>query len=196
MMSRTTTVVFVVTSSAVFGLLVLVRPQPLNQQAVALAHDGILHIEASRDGPKWRYIVIHHSKTLGGTGPMFDRYYREAWRQQLGMGWHFLVQREAVDGANLIYTGRRWREQADGFHTFNRYDRDSIGVCVAGLMRTTGPTDEQFEALVWLVRRLQAGYKIPAQRVLLHRDVDSDSRCPGPAFPADRFRRELLHDLP
>jgi len=126
---------------------------------------------------------------------MCDRYYREAWGQAMGMGWHFLIGRQAGEHG-LVYTGRRWREQADGFHMFNRYDRESIGICVVGLMRRDGPTEEQLQSLVWLVRRLQRTFKIPADRVLLHRDIDTASQCPGPAFPTERFRRELLAGTP
>jgi len=192
--SRTTLVVFLISSGAVFGFLMLIRPRPL-QDVAGLQDEAVLSVGKPRSGASWKHIVIHQTRTPGGTGEDYESFYRNVMLRPLGMGWHFLIQREPTEGRGLIYSSQRWREQADGRHTFNNYDADSIGIALVG--RTTDPTTEdQLTSLVRLVKRLMSRYDIPPERVLLYREIDPRLGSPGPAFPVERFRRALTSDRP
>lgn len=146
------------------------------------------------DTNRWKYIVVHHSATEVGNAELFDKGHRRRgfWN---GLGYHFVIDNGSNGTADgQIETGHRWNHQMDGAHCnakgMNQY---GIGICLVGNFDKERPSQAQLDSLVWLVRQLQAKYRIPASNVLRHEDVPGkDTRCPGRHFPWPQFRRSLL----
>lgn len=141
-------------------------------------------------------IVIHHSAV-----PFFDngspldakaldgiherRGYRIFyWGQTYHVGYHYII---LPDGT--LETGRP--EKSIGAHTkgFNDY----TGICLIGDFSPTDnpfgekgpqePTPEQLETLVKITSKLQFKYKIPQEKIYLHKDLNLETECPGMNFP-------------
>lgn len=185
--------IFVVACAVTVGLVLVARPAPINEPVGDV--DEFLHPANGLVSTRWQYIVVHDTRTPSGNAEAFDVYYRQVLDQSAGMGWHFLVRRGSTGGAALIDVGARWRSQKDGYHVFNQYDQEAIGIAVVGSFRRQRPTDEQMKVLGHLVRALQRLCGIPARRVLLHRDLVPGAACPGKQFPAEAFRGSLVTDV-
>jgi hypothetical protein len=131
----------------------------------------------------WRYIVIHHSATEGGSAALFDEAHRKkGWD---GLGYDFVIGngKGATDG--LVEVGWRWREQKVGAHAGNKLmNEQGIGICLVGDFTRTRPTWAQMRALTRLCNFLSAYCGIPRENYRLHGDV-RDTTCPGPLFPRD-----------
>ena len=140
----------------------------------------------------WRYIVIHHSATTGGSAPSFERYHTRV-RGWDSLAYHFVIGNGTQTGDGVIEIGPRWELQQAGAHTgVPRYNEEGIGICLVGDFTTQLPTERQFSSLYSLVRYLMARYNIPAGDVLGHRECQgSATECPGKNFPIEEFRRSL-----
>ncbi len=130
---------------------------------------------------QWRYIVIHHSASDGGSEAAFDVTHKGlGWR---GVGYDFVIGNGNGSPDGLVEVTFRWEEQQDGAHAgvaeFNRY---GIGICLVGNFDQTYPTARQMEALVGLINYLQERCQIPTANIMGHRHVKS-TRCPGANFP-------------
>ena len=69
----------------------------------------------------------------------------------------------------------------------------AIGIALVGNYSEQNISEVEMHSLVFLVRTLQEYYKIPASRVIGHRDVPGKStECPGANFPWIRFKKQLL----
>ena len=138
----------------------------------------------------WRYIVIHHTAGATGSAAYIHRLHRQ--RGWDGLGYHFVVGNGSMTGAGEIELGYRWRAQLKGAHARarakddNRWNLNSIGVCLVGDFTDGGPSSKQLDAVVRLVRALRAEYGIPAGNVVPHRFV-RQTECPGVSFPWDEF---------
>ena len=148
------------------------------------------------DANRWKYIVIHHSATEVGNADLFDRGHRKRgfWN---GLGYHFVIDNGTggfPDGQ--IETGHRWIHQMDGAHcNTDDMNKIGIGICLVGNFDQEKVSPRQLDSLAWLVRQLQAKYKIPSSRILRHRDVPGKrgrTDCPGNRFPWSEFRKKLL----
>jgi len=148
------------------------------------------------DATRWNYIIIHHSATEVGNAELFDRGHRRRgfWN---GLGYHFVIDNGSTgtrDGQ--IETSRRWTHQMDGAHC-NAMDMNQkgIGICLVGNFDNERVSGQQLTSLVWLVRQLQAKYKIPASHVLRHNEVPGKrgkTDCPGRKFPSASFRKQII----
>ena len=142
----------------------------------------------------WRYIVVHHSATPCGNAVIFDRYHRKVRGWRYGLGYHFVIGngRGSADGS--IQVGPRWQRQLAGAHVNDvKLNEEAIGMCLVGDFHHGGaPTAKQMESLTKLVRFLQERFKIPLERVLLHRDImPGHTECPGQNFPEPAFYSQL-----
>jgi hypothetical protein len=147
------------------------------------------------DTKRWRYIIIHHSATEVGNAELFDKGHRRRgfWN---GLGYHFVITNgkgTTVDGQ--IETGHRWIHQMDGAHcNAMGMNEKGVGICLVGNFDNEHVSKQQLASLIWLVRTLQAKYRIPTERVLRHRDVPGKygTHCPGNGFPWSHVRKQLL----
>ena len=143
---------------------------------------------------KWQYVIIHHSATEIGNAELFDRGHRRRgfWN---GLGYHFIVDNgtSGTQGGE-IETSHRWIHQMDGAHC-NAMDMNAkgIGICLVGNFDDKHVSKEQFDSLVWLVRQLQAKYKIKKSHILEHHQVPGKggTHCPGKNFPWAEFMSQL-----
>lgn len=114
------------------------------------------------------------------------------WGQVYHIGYHFII---LPDGT--ILRGRP--ERLRGAHAlgYNEY----LGICLVGdfssrdnpdgRMGLTSPSEEQMRSLVELTHDLQLKYRIPDARVVLHRELNAQTECPGDRFNKDSFLRRL-----
>ncbi len=143
---------------------------------------------------KWKHIVVHHSATSQGNMALFDRIHRsKGWD---GVGYHFVIDngRGARDG--LIEVGPRWKVQKHGAHTGktpgNEYNELGIGICLVGNFMNTMPTQLQVRAMNTLIEQLMAEYRIPASRVIAHRDAPrAKTSCCGDQL--DQYLNRRYH---
>lgn len=143
---------------------------------------------------RWTHIVIHHTATEGGNALSIDKLHHKRGFVN-GLGYHFLIDNgtaSKIDGQ--IEVGPRWIKQMNGAHAnANGMNERGIGIALVGNFSKERVSRRQFDALVYLVRALQRYYKIPASRVIGHRDVPGkNTECPGKYFPWQEFKRHLL----
>lgn len=131
----------------------------------------------------WRYIVIHHSATEGGNAAIFDQMHRRQ-RGWDSLGYHFVIDNGADAPDGLVEVGSRWRLQKWGAHCGgtpdNEYNNYGIGICLVGDFQSRAPSPKQVASLRRLVTYLMRAHRIPADRVLGHRDApNARTACPG-----------------
>ncbi len=166
-----------------------VPPTPVDPPAAAgpvldSAVAGAVRVPLKR---RWRYIVIHHSGTPSGNAAAFDRHHRvnRGWD---GLGYHFVIGNGKGSADGGVEVGYRWSKQLTGAHAgrapdnSNLMNETGIGICLVGNFDITRPTANQMAMLRSLVAYLRGYCGIPAEHVLLHRDIRG-TRCPGKNFP-------------
>lgn len=164
----------------------LVSPEVREQEVAALCR-----LPRGVRPRQWRYIVIHHSGTPVGNAAIFDRYHRNR-RMKNGLAYHFVIGNGKGSGDGEIEVGGRWTRQLQGGHCSSRTMNEvGIGICLVGDFEKSYPTRKQTENLTVLVRYLMRRYEIPKRRVIGHRDVGGDTKCPGRNFSLATFRRKL-----
>jgi len=138
---------------------------------------------------EWRWIVIHHSASASGSAAVFDRAHRiNGWDE---LGYHFVIGNGSQSGNGLVEVGPRWPKQKWGAHAKtadNQYNELGIGICLVGNFDQTRPTQAQLQSLAKLVAYMQKTYKIPADRVIGHRDT-KPTDCPGSNMNIASVRR-------
>lgn len=148
--------------------------------------------------PQWTHIVIHHSATEQGDAKLLDRSHRKRGFTN-GLGYHFVIDNGTLahpDGE--IEVGPRWLQQREGAHcNAAGMNEHGIGICLIGDFTRQAPSAAQMESLAYLVKQLQASYRIPRRRVVRHRDVPGKHTiCPGDDFPWAEFRSRLPEAAP
>ncbi|HOX04835.1 MAG TPA: peptidoglycan recognition family protein, partial [Planctomycetota bacterium] len=116
-------------------------------------------------GP-WRYIIVHHSATPGGSAALFEKYHRNVRHFENGMGYHFVIGNgvDVTDG--LVEVGDRWVRQIQGAHVGGELNRECIGICLVGDFSQGRPTARQVASLDRLLKFLLARCRIPPSRVI------------------------------
>ena len=142
----------------------------------------------------WRYIILHHSASPGGSAASFDEYHRGQGYDELA--YHFVIGNgeQADDGE--IEVADRWRKQKYGAHAgVEEYNTHGIGICVVGNFEEGAAVSKaQFDSLVRLCAFLMDSHEIPIENVLRHSDVRA-TKCPGAHFPFDAFITQLRAEM-
>ena len=148
-------------------------------------------------GNAWRWIVIHHSASAGGSAAAFDRMHRsKGWDE---LGYHFVVGNGSATGDGEVEVGPRWRKQKWGAHAKtpdNKNNDFGIGICLVGNFDVSNPSPRQLDAVAKLVAHLQRTYKIPAERIIGHgtvraiEHVGTSTVCPGRNLNIAQIRRQ------
>ena len=159
-----------------------VKPPPANDNVVVNVSVG--WVPAVNERP-WRWIVLHHSATDGGSAAIFDHAHRKRGWDELG--YHFVITngRNGPDGQ--VQIGSRWPKQKWGAHCGgtpnNAYNNYGIGICLVGKCSKKLPSPRQLASLKKLLRFLMDRYKITPARVIGHRDApNTATKCPGDAL--------------
>ena len=131
-------------------------------------------------------IVIHHAAMPLTTSrdDIHDLHLSNGWA---GVGYHKLV---FVDGS--VETGRP--EQTVGAHAFGA-NRRSFGIVLVGDFNRDRPGLVQLESASRLTVDLLKKYQLPAEKVLPHRAVNTDTDCPGRRFPWTEFVQRVVRGM-
>lgn len=142
---------------------------------------------------KWKYIIIHHTASDMGDMMSIDRFHKQ--RGYHSLGYHFLIGNGSRNNqrVGLIEPGPRWYNQEDGAHCkASNMNPVAIGCSVVGNYSQNYVSNDQLQALVFLVRQLRSAYGIPHNRVMPHGGVPgATTECPGRMFPWGRFAQMI-----
>lgn len=143
----------------------------------------------------WKYIVLHHTATARGDVDSIDRAHRRRTdsdgKPWLGIGYHFVIGNGNGMGDGEVQPTFRWRQQLHGAHAgVEEYNELGIGIVLVGNFDEGPPTAAQLAATKKLVAALKAAYKIGADRVLGHGEINQTA-CPGKFFPLAEVSRSL-----
>lgn len=143
----------------------------------------------------WESIVIVHSAQPAGSPAEIAQEHKSLGYD--GLGFHFVIGNGKRMGDGEIHVGYRWLDQhpgADlsGVNTgFN--SSSAIEICLVGDGDRRPFSEEQLYRLAQLVDALSDELGIPAEAVLLHKDLAGTS-SPGQFFPRAQFN-ELLASM-
>jgi len=159
-----------------------VRPNITHLAAVAGPIDTFASAISQTDYPiqagQWRNIIIYGEPAIRHADQC-----------------HFVLAENADPSGSGLRITRLWREQSAGVHAFvggHDYNARSVAIYLTGDMTRRGPSGQQVQAVIRLVRALQQACEIPAARVYLYRDLDPQSGSPGPQFPVGSLAAGLL----
>ena len=156
--------------------------------------DPVFQLKASLDRQRWTGIVIHDSGEPAGDADSITRKHLSYGYK--GLGYHFLIGNGNGLGDGTVQVGYRWNEQLPGAHVLGpagtAHNQHSIGICLIGNGDRHEFTETQMTQLVNLVQRLQRELKIPARKVVMHRDLASSTGSPGRHFAEAELRQQLL----
>lgn len=162
---------------------------PATQAATPDDLHEVLACDPAAPPREWRYLVIHHSATPGGSAQSFDQNHRErGWRC---LGYHFVIGNGNGQADGVIVAGPRWYSQEAGAHAnSNEYNLHGIGVCLVGNMDELPPTPAQWAATRALVAQLRRTYGISSENVVGHNQIRGGgaTACPGKLTALDELR--------
>ena len=142
---------------------------------------------------KWKFIIIHHTASDMGDMMSIDRFHKS--RGYHSLGYHFLIGNGSKNNqrVGLIEPGPRWYSQEDGAHTkASNMNPVAIGCSIVGNYSQNYVSNDQLQALVFLIRKLRSAYRIPHNRVMPHGGVPGAmTECPGRMFPWGRFSKMI-----
>lgn len=144
---------------------------------------------------RWYWIVIHHTATPAGALSRIDASHRsKGWDEA---GYHFVIGNGTESRDGQIEVGPRWPKQKRGAHTAsadNRFNEHGIGIVMVGNFDETRPSKAQLESCARLVAYLMRTYRVPADRVLGHRDAKATD-CPGKHTSVAQIRQAAVRIL-
>lgn|GEM_PF-249566 len=158
--------------------------------------EAIFNTRAPLAESQWRGIVIHHSGALYGSAQDIAALHRA--RGLHGLGYHFVIGNGAGAGDGELFVGYRWLDQLPGAHAAgpeqDRYNRETIGICLIGDGDRRPFTPAQMRRLTELVRALQSRLGIASRDIYMHRDIAATT-SPGRLFPETELRASLLRNI-
>jgi len=132
--------------------------------------------------------IILHTAASGAAGVVWDVSCAEIDRWHRAEKWDCVGYHYVVRLSGKIEVGRaEWRQ---GAHCLG-YNARSLGVCFSGHGDFMGWAGEQLESGLALVLALAVRYRIPACRVLGHRETGALKSCPGRLVNVGVVRKEL-----
>jgi len=161
-----------------------VKPKPVAIEIEDVINELPKHhslVYKTRSLAQITHLVIHHSAALATVSPQaVARYHvgadpsrnKDAWP---GIGYHYYI------GPG----GTVW--QTNGLKTISYHcgqgNSYTIGICLAGNFMEESPTSKQLEAGEQLVALLCDYLDILPQNILGHKELSSDTVCPGDTWP-------------
>lgn len=117
-------------------------------------------------------IIVHHAAArVCSVADIHNWHLDRKWK---GIGYNFLVRKSGE-----VCAGRHiWAADSDAFG----HNYDSLSICFEGDFEKETMLDAQFYAGVELIKYLKGLYP-EVKNVLRHRDVESNTQCPGKNFP-------------
>lgn len=147
-----------------------------------------------------KYIIVHHA---GGTdsAPMADSSnytlamcnadHKERFNMLSSLG-HYCGYTYFIDKAGVVTQTRQDGEE--GAHA-KGYNRNSIGICLAGNFDAFLPTKAQIDSLTKLMKEKVEKFQIDPANIIPHRKVANKS-CYGKKLPDDWARKLVANGTP
>lgn len=145
---------------------------------------------------EWKRIVVHCSDSSWGSSPEIRKWHLD--RGWADIGYQYVIDNgkikpdyyldcmngsvevgRPIDGDMIVESGEK------GAHAYG-YNSDSIGICLIGKEIFT---PAQMAALFGLVSDLMAKFKIEAENVVGHYELDPKKTCPN--LDMESFRKLL-----
>jgi len=176
------------------ALLLALAPAPLRPDASNSLYaidapesmDVIFQTQASVKANRWKYIYVHHSKSVTGNALTVAQ-------GPNGVPDHFIIGNGdgAVDGQ--IQVSQRWDQQLPALPPGGggQIDPQCISICLIGDFDRAVPTSMQIRRLTNLINALQGRFDIPAGQVLVMSQSNSIAGA-GKYFHTAAFREQLL----
>lgn len=159
----------------------------------AASIEAVFSTRAPLDRARWQRIVIHHSGAAYGSPASIASEHES--RNLKGLGYHFVIGNGSGSGDGELYVGYRWLDQLPGAHCAGPESEwnnlHSIGICLVGDGDRRAFTPAQMRRLLELTSALTRELEIPADGVMLHRDLAGTS-SPGRLFAETELRSSLL----
>lgn len=128
------------------------------------------------------YIIVHHTEEIGWDINKTHRFHQDH-RGWSGIGYNFFIEENGE-----IIKGRGYHV---GAHAFS-YNKESIGICLAGNFDIHTPSIEQLKSLRKLCIFLLDQYNLSTTHILGHRELNDIAKsCPGKNFKMDQFRESI-----
>lgn len=146
---------------------------------------------------RWRYITIHHSGSDFADVAFLRRVHSERHPSDPidEIPYHFLIGNGQGIGLGEVVSTGRWRTGLWGAHVSgSNNDRNlrGIGICLIGNFQTSNVPEDQFKALVTLMRELMTEHDITPDQVGFHGDIAGEATlCPGQHFPRERLEKAI-----
>lgn len=144
------------------------------------------------------FIMVHHSLTEDGATVSWgaiERYHKET-QKWADIGYHAGIELVGADASSpeayQALIGRRedWTAAACLEGDMNRL---ALHVCVVGNYDLAPPPANLLDRLCSrILRPWMARYRIPAERIIGHRDFAHYKTCPGRLFDLDALRKKVL----
>lgn len=167
-------------------------PQPVQMLPPVVVQNHWKPDSPPRD---WRYIVLHHTASSGGSiDSIHESHLNRGWN---GIGYHFLIGNGNGMDDGEIQPTYRWRGQIHGAHAKspgNEYNEHGIGICLVGNFEEERPTTAQLESVKRLVGVLKFEYQLTGEQIVGHRDVKATA-CPGKYFPLAEIGRSSVFSV-
>lgn len=148
--------------------------------------------------PNIKWIIVHHSggtdanpkaDSSGYTVKQCDADHKVRFNMKSSLGW-YVGYTYFIDKAGVVTQTRKDGEE--GAHTV-RYNKNSIGICLAGNFDAFQPTAKQVAALKKLLKEKSDAYKIPLENIVPHRKFASKT-CFGTLLP-DTWAADLIRPV-
>ncbi|TVQ61042.1 MAG: N-acetylmuramoyl-L-alanine amidase [Phycisphaerales bacterium] len=185
------------------GLVALEGPRSPRSDGLALVAPGrtpsatgieaVFRTRSELDRDRWARIVIHDSGSHYGSPESIASVHES--RNMRGLGYHFVIGNGAGAGDGELFVGYRWLDQLPGAHAGGPdaewHNQRAIGICLVGDGDRRPFSRAQMQRLADLVAALSRELGIPADQVVLHREIAPTS-SPGRLFPESALRERLL----
>ena len=179
-------------SSDIKNGILLTNLTPVSERS----EQDIVGVAGHGEEGRWNTIVIHHLGRPGGSPGFLDRSHRKSGLS--GHGYHFLIGNGNGFGDGSVHVGYRWLDQLAGVRPAgidtSKWNDGTISICLVGNGNRRPFSDQQMNQLSDLVQRLQQDLLIPANSVLLAKEMGGNA-TPGKHFAEAQFRSQLL-DIP
>lgn len=167
---------------------------PLAGRAGAGSIEAVFATRQGLDRDRFRAIMIHHSGSTYGKPSTIEAEHVEQGLR--GLGHHFVIGNGSGMDDGEVHVGYRWLDQLPGAHAVGPeaawYNHRAISICLVGDGDRRPFTDTQMQRLIQLVNALALEMDIPADRIVLHREIAGVSD-PGMLFPIAEFREQLAN---
>lgn len=142
-----------------------------------------------------KYIIVHHSggtdaqplaDSSGYTVKQCDADHKVRFNMKSSLGW-YVGYTYFIDKNGVVTQTRKDGEE--GAHTV-RYNKNSIGICLAGNFDAFQPTEKQIKALTKLLKEKSAEHNVPLDKIVPHRTYANKS-CYGKLL-SDTWAADLI----